>query len=328
MSKFNLSNMPLHWRIGVAFAAIYLIWGSTYLAIRFAIETVPPYLMGGLRFLIAGGILYVLRRSRGVSSPSRHQWRSAFVVGGLLLFGGNGGVMVAEQLVPSSIASLIIATVPLWMVMLNWKWGDRARPGNSVLIGLGLGVVGITLIAAPGFSSDSGAINLAGVLVLVLAALSWAIGSLYSRKAQLPTDPLMATASEILAGGGLMLLAALLTGQGGQFRLDAVTFRSLAALAYLVAFGSLVGFTAYVWLLKVSTPARVSTYAFVNPVIAVFLGWALAGEALSVRTLVAAAVIVAGVVLITTRQGKPAVRRPVSSTNLDAAEPPLVENAS
>ena len=194
MSKFNFANLPLRWRIAIAFAAVYLIWGSTYLAIRFAIETIPPYLMGGVHFLLAGG----------VPAPSRRHWRAALIVGGLLLFGGNGGVMVAEQFVPSSLAALIIAMVPLWMVLLNWKWGDRLRPSVGTAIGLGLGVIGIGLIAAPGQSAVEGAVNPIGLAMLILASLSWSIGSLYSRRAQLPSNALLSTSMEMLAGGGLM----------------------------------------------------------------------------------------------------------------------------
>lgn len=305
MFRFNLSSISLRWRISIAFAAIYLIWGSTYLAIRFAIETIPPYLLGGVRFLIAGGILYAVLRWRGVQAPLRLQWRSAWIIGALLLWGGNGGVMLAEQYVPSSLAALIIALVPLWMVLLNWRWGDRMRPTTGMMLGVALGLAGIALIAAPGQSAADGSVNPIGLLILIFSSLAWSTGSLYSRRAALPANALMSTAAEMLAGGVLMLIAGLLLGQGAQVRLDHVSAISLAALAYLVVFGSFIGFTAYVWLLKVSTPARVSTYAFVNPVVAVFLGWALAGEELSLRMLMAAAVIVAAVMLITLKQPAP-----------------------
>ncbi|MBI5566506.1 MAG: drug/metabolite exporter YedA [Chloroflexi bacterium] len=322
MSKLNLSAVSLRWRIVIAFAAVYLIWGSTYLAIRFAIETIPPYLMGGVRFLIAGGLLYAVLRLRGVAAPTRWQWRATLIAGGLLLFGGNGGVMVAEQFVPSSLAALVIATVPLWMVLLNWKWGDRVRPTRGVTIGVGLGVIGIGLIAAPGSSAE--AINPVGTVILIVAALSWSIGSLYSRRAALPSNALLSTAMEMLMGGGLMLVAGLLLGQGAQIRLENVTLLSVASLGYLVIFGSLLGFTAYVWLLKVTTPAKVATYAFVNPVVAVFLGWLLAGETLSARTLIAAAIIIGAVVLITLNQGQPRAPQPAAIT-IDRADNRLAE---
>lgn len=323
MSKFNLAALPLRWRIVIAFAAVYLIWGSTYLAIRFAIETIPPYLMGGVRFLIAGGLLYAVLRLRGVAAPTRRQWRATLIAGGLLLFGGNGGVMVAEQFVPSSLAALIIAIVPLWVVLLNWKWGDRVRPTLGVIAGVVLGVIGIGLIAAPGTSAE--AVNPIGLLMLIGASLSWSIGSLYSRRADLPANALLSTAMEMLMGGGLMLVVGLLLGQGAQIRLENVTLLSVASLAYLVIFGSLLGFTAYVWLLTVTTPAKVATYAFVNPVVAVFLGWLLAGEELSTRTLIAAAIIIGAVVLITLNQGQP--RAPQPAISVERADNRLAEGA-
>jgi len=325
MAKFNVSKISMKWRIVLAFAAIYVIWGSTYLAIRLAIATIPPYLMGGMRFLIAGGILYAVLRWRGVKTPSRRHWRAALIVGGLLLFGGNGGVMVAEQFVPSSLAALIIATVPLWMVLLNWKWGDRLRPSVGTAIGVGLGVIGIGLIAAPGQSAAEGAVKPIGLVILIVSSLSWSIGSLYSRRAQLPSNALLSTSMEMLMGGGLMMIAALLLGQGAQIHWDQVSLLSLAALAYLVIFGSLIGFTAYVWLLKVTTPARVSTYAFVNPVVAVFLGWAFAGEQLSARVMVAAAIIILAVVLITFSQATTRSRPAVSIATREVVEPSLAE---
>ena len=327
MFRVNFAKMPLRWRIVAAFAAIYLIWGSTYLAIRFAIETIPPYLMGGARFLIAGAALYGVLRWRGVQSPSRRQWRAALIVGGLLLFGGNGGVIVAEQYVPSSLAALIVALVPLWMVLLNWKWGDRLRPSIGTMMGLGLGVLGIGLIAAPGTSAGAGAVNPIGLLILILASLSWAIGSLYSRRASLPSNALLATAMEMLMGGVLMLAAGVLLGQGGQIRWDHVSVLSLASLGYLVLFGSLVGFTAYVWLLRVSTPARVSTYAFVNPIVAVFLGWLLAGEELSARGFIAAGIIILAVMLITLNQAASRLRQEAVESDQDASQPQFVESA-
>jgi drug/metabolite transporter (DMT)-like permease len=320
MFNLHFSTIPLRWRIALAFAAIYLIWGSTYLAIHFAIETIPPFLMGGVRFLIAGGLLYGVLRWRGVRAPLRRQWRAALIVGGLLLFGGTGGVMVAEQFVPSGLAALIAAMVPLWMVLLNWKWGERSRPNGGTALGVGLGVSGIVLISAPGATVAGGDVNPIGLVILVLASLAWAIGSLYSRRAALPSNALLSTSMEMLMGGAMMLIVGLLLGQGGQIQLDHISFISIAALAYLVIFGSLIGFTAYVWLLKVTTPARVATYAFVNPVVAVALGWLLAGEELSPRVLMAAAIIIAAVMLITFNQAAPRPRAAVAASQSQLAE--------
>lgn len=289
-----------------AFAAVYLIWGSTYLAILFAIETLPPFLMAATRFLVAGALLYGWMRWRGAERPDARQWRAAVVVGGLLLFGGNGLVVWAEQWVPSGVAALLVATVPFWMVMLEWARPGGARPGAGVLLGLLLGFGGIALLIGPGEWAGGG-VHLPGALALLLASFSWATGSIYSRGAPLPASPLLATSMQMLAGGGLLLAAGTLLGEWGRVELGAVSVRSAAALLYLIVFGSLVGFSAYVWLLRVSTPARVSTYAYVNPVVAVLLGWALAGEALTARVVVAVAVIVGAVAVITTRRARPRV---------------------
>ncbi|MCG6956765.1 MAG: EamA family transporter [Gemmatimonadetes bacterium] len=282
------------------FAAIYLIWGSTYLAIRFAIETVPPLLMAGVRFLVAGSVLYAWSRGRGAVRPTRAQWRAAFVVGGLLLLGGNGAVVVAEQWVPSGLTALLIGAVPLWMVLVDWGWGSRVPPSRRVALGLIAGFAGLaTLVGAPG-AGAGGHQELLGGLVVVLGALAWATGSIYSRHAPMPPRPRLWVAMQMLAGGSLLVLAAGLAGEWGGFDPGAVSARSALALLYLVVFGSLVAYTAYIWLLSVSTPARVGTYAYVNPVVALLLGWALADEPLSFRSLLAAAIIVSSVVVTTT----------------------------
>lgn len=311
----------------MAFAAIYLIWGSTYLAIRVAIETLPPFIMGSTRFITAGAILYAIARRGSPESPTRSHWRSAAIIGGLLLLGGTGGVIWAEQLVPSGLAALMVSTVPLWMVLLDWLRGGSVRPASGVLLGLLLGLAGIGLLVEPGKLAGGSQMNAVGAVVLVFAALSWAIGSLYSRRARLPASPLLATAMEMLAGGVLLLMAGVVTGEVGHIRLAQISPQSLLALGYLILFGSLVGFTSYIWLLGVSTPARVSTYAFVNPVVAVFLGWALAGEPLTLQTLLAATIIVTAVVLITTYQAKTTVRQPLEPVHIARRERELGESA-
>lgn len=304
---------PSRWLVLTAFACIYLIWGSTYLGIRFAIETLPPFFMAGVRFVIAGSALYGWLRWRGAPAPDRLQWRATAIVGGLMLMGGVGMVTWAEQLIPSGLAALLIALVPFWIVLLDWWRPDRAqsgrrRPGGRVFVGLALGLVGVVLLIGPGDLGDGHAVDLLGVGLVLLAGFAWATGSLYSRRAAhrqaLPATPLLGVAMEMLAGGAILLLAALLTGEGARVNLSAVSPRSLLALGYLIVFGSLVAFSAYIWLLKVSTPTRAATYAYVNPVVAVLLGWALAGEPLTPRVLLATAVIVAAVMLITLGQGK------------------------
>ena len=282
-----------------AFAAVYLIWGSTYLAIRVAIDSVPPFLMAGVRFMIAGTLLYVWARTRGAPAPTRRNWIGALVIGLLLLGAGNGAVVWSEQRVASGLTALLVATVPVWTVVIEWLMGNRERPRGRTVIGLLVGLAGVALLVAPGETAGGTRVDPLAALVLMGGSISWSIGSVYSHRAGLPRSPLLATAMEMLCGGAGLLVAAVVSGESGAFHPALVSGRSVLAVLYLIIFGSLIGFSAFVWLLRVSTPARVSTYAYVNPAVAVLLGWALAGEALSGRTLLAAAVIVAGVVLIT-----------------------------
>jgi drug/metabolite transporter (DMT)-like permease len=287
----------------LAFSAVYLIWGSTYLAIRFAIGTIPPLLMAGVRFLIAGSALYAWSRSRGAARPTPAQWRAAFVVGALLLVCGNGAVVTAEQWVPSGLTALLVGAVPLWMVLVDWGWGMRVRPSGRVAVGLLGGFAGLALlVGAPAAGTGSaGSIRaLFGSLLVICGALGWASGSIYSRHAPRPSGPRLWVSMQMLAGGALLVPLSALVGEWRGFHPASVSARSMAALAYLVVFGSLVTYTAYIWLLSVSTPARVGTYAYVNPVVALVLGWALAGEPLSFRSVAAAAIIVGSVVVITT----------------------------
>ncbi len=306
------SSAPPRWRVIAAFAAVYSIWGSTYLAIRFAVQTMPPFLMAGTRFVIAGALLYAWMRLRGTPAPTRSQWRATAIIGGLLLMGANGVLAWAEQTVPSGLAALMIATVPVWMVLLEWLRGDGTRPTTGVVIGLALGLVGIALLVGQANFAGANPVNPVGVIALLFAALSWAAGSFYARHAPVPAASLLGTGMEMLAGGAMLLIAGLLTGEFGQLKLDQVSLRSLVAFGYLIVFGSWVGFSAYTWLLRVVKPALSSTYAYVNPVVAVFLGWALAGEALTVQTLLAAAIIVAAVVIITTQQSRKGLSEPVN----------------
>lgn len=286
----------------LAFAAIYIIWGSTYLGIRFAVETIPPFFVGASRFLMAGTLLMIVLRARGVPIPTRTQWRSSAIVGALLLLGGNGGVTWAEQSVPSGLAALLVVMTPMWMALLNWLWRKNERPAPVVIGGLLLGFGGVALLVGP--DAFNGSISLPGVLAIFVATLCWSVGSLYARDAELPPNPLMATCAEMLCGGVLMVIAGVLTGDGARLDIAAITPLSWAALIYLAVFGSIIAFSAYVWLLGVTTPARVATYAYVNPVVAVILGVLFAGEILEPRTLIAAPVIIAAVVMITSYSGK------------------------
>lgn len=298
MTELRGEGTPSRAKLAAAFAAVYLIWGSTYLAIRFGIETLPPFLMAGVRFLVAGGLLYGWVRLKGARRPTRQEWAATTTVGALLLLCGNGAVVWAEQRVPSGIAALIVAIVPFWMVLFEWLRPGGIRPTFRVIVGLVLGFAGLALLVGPGGFGGQ-AVDGVGAAVLAFGSFAWAGGSIYSRGARLPASPLLATAMEMLAGGVLLTLASLFAGEGSRVALEAISLRSVGAVLYLIAFGSLVGYTAYVWLLKVSTPARVSTYAYVNPVVAVLLGWAIADEPLTPRVLVAAAVIIGAVGVIT-----------------------------
>src|SRR5256886_13121779 len=292
---------PTKIRVVIAFAALYLIWGSTYLAIRFAIETIPPFLMAGTRFLIAGLMLYVWARSRGSERPSLLNWKAAAAVGGLLLFGGNGGVVWAEQTVPSGIAAVLVGTVPLWMVLIEALRPKGVRPTKGVVVGIAIGFFGVILLVGQGgLSSGGNPVPLVGALIVVGATLSWAIGSLYSRSAPLPKSSQLSTAMQMLMGSAIFFIASLISNESAGFKPVSVSLLSSLSVAYLIFFGSLVAFTAYIWLLRVTTAAKVSTYAYVNPVVAVFLGWSLAGEAATLGTIVAAGIIIAAVVGITT----------------------------
>jgi len=300
----RLTEEPPKSKIALAFAAVYVVWGSTYLAIRFGVETIPPFMMAGMRFAGAGLLLYGWARVRGAPAPARHEWRSAAVIGLLLLFVANGGVTWAEQRVPSGIAALLAATVPLWIVVLDWAVHGAARPRPGVVVGLAVGLAGVLILIGPDQLLGSRRLDITGIAVLLLAAVSWAAGSLYARGARLPSSPLLATSMEMLSGAAALFLLAGLTGEFQRFDPGAVAGRSWLSVAYLSLFGSIIGFSAYVWLLRVAHASRVATYAYVNPVIAILLGWSLAGEAFTVQMLVAAAVIVVAVVMIITSQSK------------------------
>ncbi|MBX7151228.1 EamA family transporter [bacterium] len=300
-------------KIVLAFAAIYLIWGSTYLAIKFAIATVPPFLMAGIRFLIAGAIMYAFARFRTPERPTLIHWRSATVIGGLLLMGGNGGVTWAEQFVPSGLTALLIATVPLWITVLNWLHHDRIRPGVREIGSVLLGLIGLAILVGPEELIGKGRIDLLGAGVLVTASILWSFGSLYSRQAPLPSNPLLSIGMEMLAGGAILSVVGLASGELARVDLSAVSSQSIWSLVYLILVGALIGFTAYVWLLKQTSPNLVATYAYVNPVVAVFLGWLLAGEELTFRTILAAVVIVAAVIIVTLKPKEKTVAVPIES---------------
>jgi drug/metabolite transporter (DMT)-like permease len=287
------------WTVAAAFAAVYLIWGSTYLGIRLAIDSIPPFFMAGARFVVAGSVLYAVMRRVGAPRPTPVQWRDATILGALLLLVGNGGMTWAETRVPTNIAALTVAGTPLWMLLLDWLRPGGRRPHGLVFAGLGFGFAGVALIVFSRDAHGHSVMDPGGAMMLLSASLCWAAGSIFSRHAQQPKSALLAIAMQMLMGGVLMLLAGVALGEGSRFHWQQITSLSAAAFVYLTIFGSLVGFTCYVWLLRVSTPARVSTYAFVNPLIAVVLGRLVLREALPAGVLVAGALILAAVVLIT-----------------------------
>lgn len=290
-------------RIAIALGALYVVWGSTYLAIRVLVETIPPLTGSAVRFLIAGSLLYAVTiRSGDASSdrPGRLEWRDAAIIGGLLLAGGNGLLAIGEQTVPSGIAALIIATLPLWVAILGRVFFGIVLT-RTILVGIVIGVVGVAVLVWP--TGGSGGLDPFGVMVVLLSPVFWATGSLFSRTAHHPRRPLVGTAMQMLAGSAVLFVLAVITGDVFRLRPAEITPASLAAIAYLILVGSLVGYTAYVWLLRVAPISLVATYAFVNPVVAVLLGWLILAEPLEPRTVAAGAIIVVAVAVIVRARG-------------------------
>jgi len=295
-------GIPLKIKILSAFGAIYVIWGTTYLAIRFAIETIPPFFMMGCRFLSAGAILYSWARFRGEANPPLQQWRTAVIVGILLFLGGHGALAWSEQVLPSGVAALIAATTPVWMILLSHFRSPVGRMGRRVILGLVLGFLGMVLIIEPTKLIEGQSVDLVGAAVLILGTLSWCSGSVYSKYTNLPKSPLLVSGMTMLCGGTALVLVGLLTGESNA--LSSASALSLVSLFYLILFGSITAFTAYIWLLNTVSPAQVSTYAFVNPIIAVFVGWFGGGESLSLRLLLATIFMIAGVGAIVSRKSE------------------------
>lgn len=293
-------------KLVAAFGVVYIVWGSTYLAIRIGVLSIPPFFMAGMRHLIAGVILLPIGLWRTQERPTRQNWIAALCVGGLLLLCGNGAVSWSEQFVPSGITALLVATVSLWMVIVEWVRPGGTRPGARVAAGLVFGFGGVVVLVAPW--QQAGRVNLAGAGALMLGSLCWALGSVFARHLRLPRSMLLATAMECLCGGSLLIVAGMMTGEGARFHMSEVPLRGWVAVLYLAFFGSLVGLSAYTWLLHHAPPARVGTYAFVNPLVALLLGWTFAGERLTPRVALATAIIVGSVIAIITAQRSEAAR--------------------
>ena len=280
------------------FATVYVIWGSTYLGIRMAIDSVPPLLMAAARFLLAGALLYAWARFRGAEKPSVGAWGRAAIVGGCLLCFGNGGLTFGELYVPSGLAALLIAMVPVFMALLGWLSGQSPRPTSRVWLGFACGLAGVALLARPDAAVAAHPRFLLGVGVILIGGAIWSAGSLYSRRAGVGTAPMLMAAMQMLTAGAMLLAGAGLRGEIADFHPAQVTAKSLAAFLYLVFIGALVGYNAYLWLLRHCPPAQVATYAYVNPVVAVLLGAAFGGEKITSPMLAGAALIVAAVVLV------------------------------
>lgn len=284
------------WQLLLGFLCIYVLWGSTYLAIRLGVATIPPFLMGGVRFIIAGSLLFGWSRWRGAAAPDREQWKNAVIVGTLLLVIGNGAVAWAEQRVDSGVASLLVATVPLWIVLGEMVQGRR--PELLQWIGVAVGLGGVAILVMPSGNATVEPIDRTGAAVLMCGSLSWTVGSLFSRTARLATPSSLASGMQMLCAGVLMSLISVISGEWSRVDLCAISTSSILALGYLIVFGSIIGFSTYMWLLSVARPAAVGTYAYVNPLVAVFLGVVIAGEKLPASATLAMIVIVTSVALV------------------------------
>ena len=296
--------------IAISFAMVYIFWGSTYIAVRFGVETVPPLMLVGSRQLLAGLVLYPLARFHSREKPTLQHWLSAALIGGLLLIGGNGSIAWAEaQNTPTNITAVLVAAVPVWMALMDWLRPGGPRPTARVLTALAIGLFGVSLLVSPHvpFMDHAGAaVRPICALILFLGSLCWAAGSILSRHLKLPHSPLLATSIYMIAGGLLSFVVGFAIGETKNFDVHQVSMRSGLSILYLAVFGSILGFTAYTFLLRKLQAARVATYAYVNPVIAVFLGWALGGESVSARMMAAAAIILGAVVMVITAPHAPA----------------------
>ena len=286
-----------------AFAVIYLVWGSTYLAIRFAVETIPPFLLAGARFLVAGGIMYAWLLARGEAKVTKGQLVPCATSGILMLVGGNGLVCWAEQFIPSGITALIIGTAPLWIVMVGWIGFKDDAPSGKIILGLLLGLVGIGILAEPaGFSN--GETNLRGIVAILFACFFWAWGSFLSKSPTMPKSTLLSVALQMLIAGAAMLLISCGLGEPINMDWSAVSAKSLWSLAYLIVFGAILAYSCYGWLFRNASAVAVSTYAYVNPVVAVILGYWLANEEITQMTIIGAALILFSILLVSGRKKK------------------------
>jgi drug/metabolite transporter (DMT)-like permease len=306
--KTETTSSPHHAPLSLviaAFAIVYVIWGSTYLGIRYAVESIPPFLMAGARHFAAGLLLFGFAVARGAKTPTLLQWRDAAVAGTLMLVIGNGGVTWAEQLIPSGIAALLVALTPVWMVLIDWARPGGVRPRALVGIGLAVGLAGVVLLARKQLNGHGSAYGW-GVAALLAASICWALGSVFNRTARKPESAFLGVALQMITGGGMLFAISFMQGEAKQFSFAQVTALSCWAWLYLTIAGSLIAYTAYVWLLHASTPARVATYAYVNPLIAVLLGCTIGRKVFSPEIYLAGGLIIVAVVLVLRGGAKPA----------------------
>jgi drug/metabolite transporter (DMT)-like permease len=286
-------------KLFAAFSAIYFVWGSTYLFIHFALEDLPPFFLAGVRFLLAGSILYTWSRLNRAAASSLREWRACLITGGLFFLCGNGAVVWAQQRLPSGIAALLVAIVPLWVVVLEWMRPPHKRPRALTAIGVLAGLIGLVLLVGPNVFAGRGPVDPVGALVLAFGSLCWAFGTLWAQRAPLPKSPLLTASMQLICGGALLMLASIVSGEIFTVSLAGLSLRGVLSMLYLITFGSIIAFTAYGWLVRVAPASRIATYAYVNPVVALLLGWLFANERLTSRTLLASAVVIVGVALIT-----------------------------
>lgn len=297
-------DQPPAWKILLAFAIIYFVWGSTFLGIRIGVREVPPLLFAAMRFLAAGLILYVWTMARGGRSPSRREWMSAVLLAVLIFLIDYGLLFWAEQRVPSGIAAVLLATIPVFMTLAEIVVLRTTRLTARLILALAIGLGGVAALMSRSLSLGGAPIDRAGAAALLVSGVSWSISTVLTRKLPLPSSKLVSSASQMLAGGVLLTLAAAAFGEFRGFHPSAVSRGAWIALAYLVVAGSIVAFTAYVWLIHHEPPSKVGTYAYVNPVVAVLLGYFLGGEELGLRTILGTLLILVSVVVITTTRGK------------------------
>jgi len=314
------SSQPRAWKVLLAFAIIYFVWGSTFLAIRVGVREVPPFLLAGLRFLVAGLALYLWMRARGTPSPTNRQWGAATLLAVLIFVLDYGLLFWAEKRVPSGIAAVMMATIPVFMAIAEIVVLRTQRLTLRLGLALLVGLAGVGVLVGHSMTLGEAPVDTAGACALIVAAVSWSVASVLSRKLPSPASKVMSSGTQMLAGGVLLLLASAALGEFGSFRAQAVSREAWLALAYLIVAGSIVGFTAYVWLIHHESPTKVGTYAYVNPVVAVLVGYFLGGEAIGPRTIVGTLLVLVSVVVITTTPRRQSVATPEKEVEVTAGD--------